>query len=342
MENNLSTSVVDISQDIIGSMGIVMDNCKIADTVAQIKNSDLTTVRSIGSDVQQKISTAVASITDKCRTLDCGIAGKALVELNAATNVSLEASWMERKLFGATRAYKSFVGKYKRASVNLQNVVDRVDEYKDKLESSFDDLYQLVGVSKESFFDLENYAEAFKLCCTEQDEVCKTLQPDSLEYLGEQQKLQVYRRRLETIQASRVVLYQTVKEAMLLMITNRTLIDDMGYSVDNLVPLWQAQIITATNAELQKRAIVINKNIRESFNKMLVENAKRIRSNAQEILESSNESIINPEALKEVGNELDKLTKRLQENFTKTTEQYYSSIKELENLVNVNKSNLLQ
>lgn len=340
--NSTNTNELNIQQDIICAMGIVIDTTKLTSTVEKIKKSDLNTVKNIGSDVQQKISTAVSSITERCRTLNCGVAGEALISLNSATAVNLNASWLEQKLFGATRIYKGFVGKYKKASKNLEDIVERVEGYRLKLENSFGDLSTLVEVSKESFSELEYYVEAFKKCYTEQDELCKTLKPDSLEYLGEQQKLQVYRRRLDTIAASRVVLYQTVKESMLLMMTNRTLIDDMAYTVDNIVPLWQAQIITATNAELQKNAVKINQVVRESFNKMLVDNAKRISDNAVDILNSSTESIISVEALEEVGKQLDGLTARLKDNYTKTTEQYSNSIQRLESLVQENnQTNLL-
>lgn len=342
MSNIMVASELDISNDIVSTMNIVIDPEKVNNAVEQIKKSDLNTVKSIGSDVQQKISTAVSSITERCKTLDAGVAGKALIELNAATDISLESNWIERRFFGAKRAYKTFVDRYKKASTNLETIVDKVGEYKGKLEGSFGDLYQLVEVSKQSFHELEYYVEAFKKCVVEQDARVKLLPVDSLESLGEQQKLQVYRRRLDTLQASRVVLYQTVKEATLLMITNRTLIDDMQYTVDNIVPLWQAQIITATNAEIQKRAVMVNKAVRDSFNKMLVENARRISDNAVEIMNSSNESIISPDALEEVGNQLNSLQTRLRENFSKTTEQYNNSIKRLENLIVENNKKLIE
>lgn len=323
----------DIGQDIINTLNIKLDKEKVNVAVEQIKQMDLNSVKTVGTEVQQKISTSVSKITDRCRTLDCGEAGKALVSLKVATDVDLSSSWLEKKFFGAKRTYTSFVSKYQKASTNLQSIVDKVGDYKEQLEGSFDDLAQLVDVSKQSFYELEYYVEAFKECAKEQEYSCSNLEPNSLEYLGKQQTLQVYRRRLETLQASRVVLYQTVKESMLLMITNRTLIDDMQYTVDNIIPLWQAQMITATNAEIQKNALGINKAVRESFNKMLVDNAKRISNNAVDIMNSSNESIISIEALNEVESQLNGLTKRLQDNYIKTSDQYLSSIKKLDNLV---------
>lgn len=341
----IDTKDVTIEHDIISTMGIKVDPVALNNTVEKIKQLDLESVKTVGSDVQQKISTAVTSITQRCKTLDCGEAGKSLIDLNAATSVDLDldlnSSFIERKLFGAKRQYTKFVARYQKASANLDTVVHRVDKNKNQLESSFVDLSQLVTVSKQSFHDLQFYVEAFKKCTAEQDAVCKLLTPDSMEYLEQQQKLQVYRRRLETLQATRVVLYQTVKESMILMVTNRALIDDMQYTVDNIVPLWEAQIITATNAELQKRAVQVNKAVKESFNKMLVENAKRISENAIDIMNGSHDSIIQPETLEKVGSTLDGLTTKLRENFNKTTEQYNASIARLDKLIDANANNRL-
>lgn len=331
---NIDNSVeMDIQDDIRKTMCINLDDKRVQDAIKQIQNADLDSVKKIGSDIQNDISKDIKNITSQCKTLDCGEAGKLLTELNLATEVKLNGNWFENKVLGARLAYKGFMSRYKKASDNLREIVNKVEEHKNELEYSFRGLSKLIEISKKSFNELEYYVEAFKYCVEEQELKCKGLSMDSLDGLSEYQKLQVYRRRLDTLQASRVVLYQTAKEAMILTITNRTLIDDMQYTVDNIIPLWEAQIITASNAEIQRRALTINSAVRENFNNMLVGNAKVIKENAIKIMEDSNSSVISVEALDKVDVQLKELRNRLKENIEKNSSQYISSINKINKLL---------
>lgn len=324
---------LNIQSDIETAMGVNTQQSDIDKAIDCIRKCDITTVNSVGLNVQKQISVSIQGITSKCKALECGEAGKALQELSCATDVDLGDTWVERTLMTTKGRFKRFITKYQAANEMLNTVVIKIEESKNGIEKSFEELATLIDTSKAAFVDLDPIIKAFKVCVKEQEEQVGLSDPSSLVHLRNTQELQVYRKRLETLEATQVVLYQTVRESMMLMITNKTLIDDMQYTVDNIVPLWQAQIITATNAEMQAKASHLNKQVHDAFNKMLIDNAKRINATADEILSTSSEGMLRTDTLEKVGAELDTLKNKLNEHYIQNVNQYASSISKIESLM---------
>lgn len=298
-------------------------------------------INRIGAEIQQQVSSDIDEITSRCKAMDCGQASKVLQELTSITDASVVAS-KNTLLHTLSKPIRMFRNKGKSIAENLDIVINNVANAKEELKATYTELESLIYSAKEEYQALHPLEVALNTKVEELTEALATLDTDSFEYMETSNALSAYIRRAQDIATSRIVAGQTIKECFLLANTNQVLSDNMQYTLDNLVPLYKQQCLLASNVQLQKQSVLMNKQIRKSVNYLMVDTAKTLSTNVANIHNMTTTSIIETKTLEEVNSIMHKLSTELyqkgldqekkQKEFVKTIQKLESSLNDLPSL----------
>ena len=113
-----------------------------------------------------------------------------------------------------------------------------------------------------------------------------------------------FEKKLHDLKTSKLIAFQAAPEIKMIQNNNTLLMDKINETISNTIPLWKSQMIIALGLEHQGRIVDMQKAVSETTNKLLRQNADRLKQNTISIAEEAERSIVDIEAVKYANEQL--------------------------------------
>lgn len=290
--------------------------------VEKIKNDiDLTesqTPTLYAKGTQKTLGDFSSDILSNIKNSDLGESGKLLSSL-LATIEGFDVQEMEG---GGILSSLFRKGKSKVAAIfdRYEVVENQVDKIINQLEVSqnillkdivmYDKLY---AENLNYFKELNYYIIAGEEKVEELREQLPTLREEAVKS-GDPMAVQVvkdfegnfarFEKKLHDLKTTKLIAVQTAPEIKMIQNNNNLLMDKINETISNTIPLWKSQMIISLGLEHQGRIAEMQKEISDATNKMLKQNADRLKQNTIAVAKEAERSIVDIEAVKYANNSL--------------------------------------
>lgn len=113
-----------------------------------------------------------------------------------------------------------------------------------------------------------------------------------------------FEKKLHDLKTTKLIAVQTAPEIKMIQNNNNLLMDKINETISNTIPLWKSQMIISLGHEHQGRIAEIQKEISDTTNKLLRQNADRLKQNTIAVAKEAERSIVDIEAVKYANNSL--------------------------------------
>lgn len=113
-----------------------------------------------------------------------------------------------------------------------------------------------------------------------------------------------FEKKLHDLKTTKLIAVQTAPEIKMIQNNNNLLMDKINETISNTIPLWKSQMIISLGLEHQGRIAEIQKEISDTTNKLLRQNADRLKQNTIAVAKEAERSIVDIEAVKYANNSL--------------------------------------
>lgn len=313
----------DVNKDIVDISAMTEEERKQVQTIADgIKIDDSNAIISYGVGAQREISDFADTILQEVRSKDTGFVGEIMTDL-VVTIKDLDVDslgsgggfFSKIPLVGNfLDAFKRFVARYDKMSVQLEKIVEELDKARMNLLRDItllDNLYERnLGFLK----NLDLYIAAGQIKLREMREKMVPELKAKADASGDpadaqrlqdfMQFLNRFEKKLHDLKLSRMVSIQTAPQVRLVQSGNQVLVEKIQSSILNTIPLWKNQIVLAITLFRQKKAVELQKEVSETTNELLRKNMEMLKSSTLDIARESERGIVDIETLKKVNNDL--------------------------------------
>jgi uncharacterized protein YaaN involved in tellurite resistance len=204
-------------------------------------------------------------------------------------------------------SYESLSGQIDQLSAQLQ------DQQKDLMKQVqiFDQLYQQ---NLKQYKDLELYIIAGEEKVREmREEVLPDLyaqakasdNPMAVQVVSDlEANVDRFERKVHELKISQTLALQAAPQIKLIQNNDQLLVDKINDVVNNTIPLWRSQTVIALGLAKQESALQMQRDVSETTNALIRENAKKLKQTTLGIKEESERSIVDVEALEQANKDL--------------------------------------
>lgn len=119
-----------------------------------------------------------------------------------------------------------------------------------------------------------------------------------------EQNVDRFEKRIYDLKTSKVIALQTAPQIKLIQNNDKMLMDKIQESIHTTIPFWKSQMVIALGLEHQSRIVAMQKEISETTNRMIRENADKLKTNTLEVAKEAERSIVDIETLKHANTRL--------------------------------------
>ena len=119
-----------------------------------------------------------------------------------------------------------------------------------------------------------------------------------------EQAITRFERRLHDLKLTRMISIQTAPQVRLIQNNDQGLVEKIQSSIMTTIPLWKNQIIIAISLYRQQRALDLQKEVSETTNELLRNNAEMLRKTSGEVAKETERGVVDIETLKKVNDDL--------------------------------------
>jgi uncharacterized protein YaaN involved in tellurite resistance len=319
-ELNLPTMIID---DKPANIALRPEPSMVAEIKAGIDLKNRAQLISFGDGAQREVAAFADRILSQTLNRDTGPMGGLLsdmmLKVKGLDPKSLEKLGFFERIFGGLKAK---VERFKSEFTNVAAQIDRIAlELQNQQETLKRDIAMLDGLHAKNLEQMKTL-EAFIIAGTEYlEDARKTMIPEleakassapegvegqlaAQELSDARQALERLEKKLHDLKISRVIALQALPQIRLVQSGNSTLVEKLQSSVATTIPTWKNQMTIALAIHRQREALEMQKSVSDATNRMLKENAERLRSGAVEIERESQRGIVDVETLTKVNNEL--------------------------------------
>lgn len=270
-----------------------------------------------GTATQKNMAEFSDSILDQVKSRDAGDVGEMLTDLlvKVKNGNPAESQGFFTKLFRNGKmqmdkvltSYESLSGQIDQLSAQLQ------DQQKDLMKQVqiFDQLYQQ---NLKQYKDLELYIIAGEEKVREmREEVLPDLyaqakasdNPMAVQVVSDlEANVDRFERKVHELKISQTLALQAAPQIKLIQNNDQLLVDKINDVVNNTIPLWRSQTVIALGLAKQESALQMQRDVSETTNALIRENAKKLKQTTLGIKEESERSIVDVEALEQANKDL--------------------------------------
>ena len=290
--------------------------------IEKIKNEiDLTesqTPTLYAKGTQKTLGDFSSGILANIKNSDLGSSGQLLSNL-LATIENFDVASMEDPGFFASIFRKS-KSKIQAIFSKYEVVENQVDKIVNELEISQNVLLKDIVMYDKLYDENLQYFKELNLYIIAGEEKAKEmraqlpkLQQDALEK-NDPMAVQVvkdfegnlarFEKKLHDLKTTKMIAIQTAPEIKMIQNNNNLLMDKINETISNTIPLWKSQMIISLGLEHQGRIAEMQKEISDTTNKMLRQNADKLKQNTIAVAKEAERSIVDIDAVKYANNSL--------------------------------------
>lgn len=297
-----------------------------------------------GADIQSKIASTSDEVLDKVQTRDLGDIGNQLISLQTKIkNTKFDANHHSRLYNFIHKAKNNVIAnaeQYRDAKAMINDLSHSLDQAAKNLKERVAALKQ--QQQNEAEYDEQLY-DLIQAGQAELDHIQNEVIPDLEKQLKDnpddtklkislqrhQDYLERLQRKIINLQSSREVINQDVNQLSIIIAGNNTEADQISSANSTLTALWKAKALASVATVEQRQAIQMKQGLVKATNEMMLDSAKRVRENAEMIVKEKSTPVIDPNTLKQVRTEMQKLFDNLVDNTQGTIKQQQKQIDEL-------------
>ncbi|MDR3213016.1 MAG: toxic anion resistance protein [Azoarcus sp.] len=275
-----------------------------------------------GADTMKNIAAFADSMLERVRAKDAGPVGDTLTDLLLKVKgmdisaINKKPGLLERlpligSLFGSVGRS---IAQFDSLAVQVQGVAAKLDEAMVGLLKDIEVLEQLYGHNREFHDELSIHLVAGRARIEKaRDEELPRLMEEA-EKSGDNMKAQEVRdfadrinrfeRRLHDLQLSRAITLQTAPQIRLIQNNDQTLAEKIQTSILTTLPIWKNQMVIALSLHKQKNAAGLQKEVSDTTNALLRQNADMLQSATVETAREVERSVVDVETVRAVHGKL--------------------------------------
>lgn len=260
-------------------------------------------IEKYGSDVQEGINFEMGELMRRARCVDLGNTNTYLQELSDVTN----------KVAGKGKLFKILPVGVKKWVNNYESVENRLNKIGESVTYEREKLNNILGTLMESKTRLNSR--------TSQLSECETYLRGYLEYLDTNPsedmdglKRQACVNRLKVIVTTNAVVRQEMVKTVLIIKENKEIVQQLTEASDNLLPMFNVMMLNTLASKANAEAIKMRKVMVETANKLVIENAKQIEKNADELISGRSDSLIDVKTIEDANRILQNTIKKVIES----------------------------
>ena len=276
-------------------------------------------IESYGADIQSDISSSITEMMKQAKLIDLDSVGNQLQELSDVADQAVKGSKLSNlPIFSSA---KRWLRRYESVESRLASISKSVTEEQEKLEGVLSALMEskdyLRGKSVElgdCAMELQDYVDWLKVN-PESDE-------DGL-------KMQAAVNRLKIITTTKAVVEQEIVKSVLVIKENKEIQQQLTETATNLIPMFNTMMMNTLASKANTEAIKIRKAMIKTANHLVVENARQIEKNADELVAGRTDSIVDPKSIQEANQILQKTVRKVIESSKVETTQNLALVESL-------------
>lgn len=288
-----------------------------------INLSDQSLSITYGAETMKNIAEFADCMLSRVRAKDAGPVGETLTDLllkvkgvDISAITSAKPGLLERiPLIGSLfSTVERSVARFNTLAGQVEDVSAKLDEAMVGLLKDIEVLEQLYDHNREFHNELSVYIAAGK----ERLEKARTEELPKLkeeaEKSGDSMKAQEVRdfadkinrfeRRLHDLQLSRTITLQTAPQIRLIQNNDQTLAERIQTSILTTIPIWKSQMVVALSLHKQKNAAKLQKDVSDTTNELLKQNAEMLQTATVETAREVERSVVDVETVRTVHNKL--------------------------------------
>ncbi|HGZ70454.1 MAG TPA: toxic anion resistance protein [Nitratifractor sp.] len=296
------------------------EESKLTEALSEIDINDRNSIIYFGSKAQEKLDDISNRMLDGVKNKDTGKSGELLNNMVVAIrgfdmdefNPNKKLAWWQR-LFGFTKPLAKFVHKYEEVKEQIDAIAENLERHKSKLVTDVVSLDKLYEANLDYFRQLEIYIQAGEQKLKELEESvipefeAKTKDGEMMA-IQELKEIRGFRddleRRVHDLKLSRQVAMQALPSIRLIQENDKSLINKIGSTLVNTVPLWRNQLAQTVTIFRSHEAANAIKDANDLTNDLLEANAEGLREANAEVRRQMERGIFDIESIKKANNTL--------------------------------------
>ena len=296
------------------------EESKLQEALKEIDIKDRNSVIYFGSKAQEKLDEISNRMLDGVKNKDTGKTGELLNNMVATIrgfdidelNPNRKLSWWQ-KLFGTAKPLAKFIQKYEEVKDQIDDIAQNLEKHKSKLVTDVVSLDKLYDANLDYFRQLEIYIQAGEQKLKELEESIipefeKKAEDGEMLAIQELKEIRAFRddleRRVHDLKLSRQVAMQALPSIRLIQENDKSLINKIGSTLVNTVPLWRNQLAQTVTIFRSHEAANAIKEANDLTNDLLEANAEGLREANAEVRKQMERGIFDIESIKKANNTL--------------------------------------
>jgi len=296
------------------------EESKLQEALKEIDIKDRNSVIYFGSKAQEKLDEISNRMLEGVKNKDTGKTGELLNNMVATIrgfdidelNPNRKLSWWQ-KLFGTAKPLAKFIQKYEEVKDQIDDIAQNLEKHKSKLVTDVVSLDKLYDANLDYFRQLEIYIQAGEQKLKELEESIipefeKKAEDGEMLAIQELKEIRAFRddleRRVHDLKLSRQVAMQALPSIRLIQENDKSLINKIGSTLVNTVPLWRNQLAQTVTIFRSHEAANAIKEANDLTNDLLEANAEGLREANAEVRKQMERGIFDIESIKKANNTL--------------------------------------
>ena len=293
---------------------------KLQEAMSEIDIHNRNSIIYFGSKAQEKLDDISNRMLEGVKNKDTGKTGELLNNMVATIrgfdidelNPNKKLSWWQ-KLFGATKPIAKFIQKYEEVKDQIDDIANNLEKHKAKLVTDVVSLDKLYDANLDYFRQLELYIHAGELKLKELNEKIipeyeENAKDDDMLSIQNLKEIRGFRddleRRVYDLKLSRQVAMQALPSIRLIQENDKSLINKIGSTLVNTIPLWRNQLAQTVTIFRSHEAAKAIKEANDLTNDLLEANAEGLREANAEVRRQMERGIFDIESIKKANNTL--------------------------------------
>lgn len=289
----------------------------------EIDISSPSSVMSYGVAPMTEIAKFSDSLMEGIKVKDAGEIGGQLGSLITKVK-EYDPMGLEDKSFSFLKKLPIIGNLFKRGEITLndnKDLIAQVDTIASHLDRSMVGLITdnerielLYNQNFEYYLEVDAYVQAGKLKLEEVRNTelaeAKALADSSKDLLDAQrlkdltENINRFERRIHDLELSKTISMQMAPQIRIVQNNNQQLAEKINNSIMSTLPIWKSQMVLSASLEEQSKAVKLQKDVSETTNRLLRQNAEILQINSIETAKEAERSIIDVETIREVQSRL--------------------------------------
>lgn len=290
------------------------EQAKLQEAIDEIDINDHNSVIYFGAKAQERLDDISNRMLEGVKNRDTGKSGDLLNSMVGALrgfdmdefNPNKKLAWWQ-KLFGFTKPMTKFIQKYEEVKEQVDTIAENLERHKAKLVTDVVSLDKLYDANLDYFRQLELYIKAGETKLKELDEKiipefeAKAKEQDMMS-IQNLKEIRSFRddleRRVHDLKLSRQVAMQALPSIRLIQENDKSLINKIGSTLVNTVPLWRNQLAQTVTIFRSHEAANAIKAANDLTNDLLEQNAQGLREANAEVRKQMERGIFDIKSIK--------------------------------------------